>query len=76
MAYKMSNTAIAWQTDIFIRIASCHETEYSTGGTIAPICCRHNIDGKIDTTNIKLIRNMDVIRSVYKRMVKTKISLN
>jgi len=24
----------AWQTDLFIRIASCHENEYSTGGTI------------------------------------------
>jgi len=27
---------IAWQTDLIIRIASCHETECSTGGIIAP----------------------------------------
>jgi len=28
--------AIVCQTDLFIRIASCHETRCSTGGTIAP----------------------------------------
>jgi len=27
---------IGWQTDLFIRIVSCHEIECSTGGTIAP----------------------------------------
>jgi len=30
----MISTPIAWHTDLFIQIASCHETEYSTGGTI------------------------------------------
>ena len=34
--YAMISTPIAWHTDLFIQIASCHETEYSTGGTIAP----------------------------------------
>jgi len=32
----MISTPIAWHTDLFIQIASCLETEYSTGGTIAP----------------------------------------
>jgi len=32
----MSSMAIVCQTDLFIRIASCHETECSTGDTIAP----------------------------------------
>jgi len=33
--YARSNTPTAWQTDVFIRIASCHE-EYLTGSIIAP----------------------------------------
>ena len=33
--YATSSTSIVYQTDL-IRIASCHETECSTGGTIAP----------------------------------------
>jgi len=33
--YATSSMPIAWQTDLFIWIASCHETECSTGGTIA-----------------------------------------
>ena len=33
--YTTSSMPIAWQTDLFIRIASCHETECSSGGTIA-----------------------------------------
>jgi len=32
----MSSMPIAWQTDLFIRIASRHKTKCSTGGTIAP----------------------------------------
>jgi len=31
-----SSTPVALQTDLFIRIASCHEIECSTGGKIAP----------------------------------------
>ena len=31
-----SSTPFAWQTDLFLRIVSCHETESSTGSTIAP----------------------------------------
>jgi len=34
--YTMSTTACSWQSDLFLCIASCHETECSTGGTIAP----------------------------------------
>jgi len=26
----------SWQSDLFLSIASCHETESSTGGAIAP----------------------------------------
>jgi len=32
--YTTSSMPIAWQTNLFIRIASCHETECSSGGTI------------------------------------------
>jgi len=34
--YTTSGTAFSWQSDLFIQIASCHETECLTGGTIAP----------------------------------------
>jgi len=34
--YDMSSMTIVCQTDLFIQIASCHGTECSTGGTIAP----------------------------------------
>jgi len=34
--YATSSTPLAWQTDLFLLIASCHETESSTGDTIAP----------------------------------------
>jgi len=33
--YTTSSTPIAWQTDLFIEIASCHETECATAGAIA-----------------------------------------
>jgi len=29
--------ALVCQIDLFIRIASCHDTECSTGGTISPV---------------------------------------
>jgi len=29
-----SRTAFSWQSDLFLSIASCHETESSTGRTI------------------------------------------
>jgi len=32
--YTMSRMAFSWQCDLFLRIASCHETESSTAGTI------------------------------------------
>jgi len=32
----MSSTGIVCQTDLFIQIASCHETKCLTGGTIVP----------------------------------------
>jgi len=34
--YAMRSTPIAWQTNLFIQIVSCHKTESSTGPTIAP----------------------------------------
>jgi len=35
--YTTSRTAISWQkSDLFLGIASCHETESSTAGAIAP----------------------------------------
>jgi len=33
--YIMNRTAFSWQSDLFVGIASCHETESSTAGTIA-----------------------------------------
>jgi len=33
--YTTSRTAFAGQSDLFLYIASCHETESSTTGTIA-----------------------------------------
>ena len=33
--YTTSRTACSWQSDLFVCIASCHETECLTGGTIA-----------------------------------------
>ena len=35
-SYATSSKPIAWQTELFIRIASCHKSECSTGSTIAP----------------------------------------
>ena len=35
--YATSRMSLVCQTDLVIRIASCHETECSTGGTIAPV---------------------------------------
>jgi len=35
--YAKSSMALVCQTDLFIQIASCHETKCSTGGTIAPV---------------------------------------
>jgi len=34
--YTKSRTVFSWQSDLFLGIESCHETESSTGGTIAP----------------------------------------
>jgi len=34
--YTRSRMAFSWQSDLFLGIASCHETESSTGGTTAP----------------------------------------
>jgi len=34
--YATSSTPMAWKTDLFIRLASYHEIESSTDGTIAP----------------------------------------
>jgi len=31
--HAMSSMPFPWQTDLFLWIASCHETESSTGGT-------------------------------------------
>jgi len=35
--YTTRRTAFSWQSDLFVCIASCHETESSTAGTIAPV---------------------------------------
>jgi len=35
--YATRSMALVCQTDLFIRIESCHESECSTGGTIAPV---------------------------------------
>jgi len=34
--YTTSRTTFSWQSDLFLGIASCQETESLTGGTIAP----------------------------------------
>jgi len=34
--YTISRTALSWQSDLFLCIASCHETESLTAGTITP----------------------------------------
>jgi len=34
--YTTSRKAFSWQSDLILGIASCQETESSTGGTIAP----------------------------------------
>jgi len=33
--YSTSRTVFSWRSDPFLGIASCHETESSTGGTTA-----------------------------------------
>jgi len=39
------------QTDLFLRIASCHESEsWVTAQYLQPMTCRQNLGGKIDTT--------------------------
>jgi len=48
--YTMSSTLIAWQTDLFIRIASA-----GLHNSFVPICCRQKIDGKIGTTIVKVL---------------------
>jgi len=34
--YTTSRTAFSWQSDLFLDIASCNETEYLTASTVAP----------------------------------------
>jgi len=34
--YTMSRTVFSWQSSLFLGIASCHETESWTAGTIDP----------------------------------------
>ena len=64
--YTTSSMPIEWQSDLFIRIASCHETECWTDSTIAPADhCRQNIGSKIETTNKKNIFCNTESRSQY-----------
>jgi len=32
--YTTSRTAFSWRSDLFLGIASCHQTESSTSGTV------------------------------------------
>ena len=55
--YTMGRTACSWQSDLFLCIASCHETEFSTGGALAPAdllspAFKH-CGGNIDTTTFR-----------------------
>jgi len=51
--YTTSSTVFSWQSDLFVCIVSCNETESSTAGTIAPAdLLPPEYLGKIDTTLI------------------------